>query len=289
MNKLLFGSDPEYFITETIEGKEYAVPVPFFIENGLANEVGYDETRKHPVLFKENGYNIIMDGVAAEFNVKPAHTPKELFNTIQSGLQRLGDFASQFGYNVSVKPTVFYDFAKWYKEGNKALEWCGMFGCDPDRDAIVETYDSPTIDVVKHIYRYGGGHLHMSDDNFVLDKLPLPTIRILAIMVGNYCIANSPYPELESLRAFRYGQPGKFRIQNYPNGVSGIEYRSPSNVWTANLDMMEGVFYWANRAYELVQNRDKAVVILNEYLDQTIMAFKNNDQSLSKSILSAIQ
>jgi len=286
---LTFGTDPEYFIVENINEKEYGVPVPHFIENLGVPEIGYDETRKHPVIIKEDNYRIMMDGIAAEFTVPPVKTAIEMFNNVNAGLDHLRNFSKSFGYDISVKPTVYYDFYKWYREDNKALEWCGVFGCDPDRDAILEFYNSPTIDVTTHPYRYGGGHLHISDNNQIIKDLPIPFIRLLACTVGNYSIASSPYPELEKARMFKYGQPGRYRVQNYPDGNIGVEYRSPSNIWTTNLESIEGVFYWANRAYELLQDRDRAINILETFLDLTIETIQAVNQEQAKYILEQIE
>jgi hypothetical protein len=288
MNNILFGTDPEYFICEKINGEDYSVPVPHFIENLGVNEVGYDETRKHPKIISTPEFNVIMDGVAAECNFTPSKTPKEMYTKCKNAIDAINEVSTKFGYSVVLKPTVKYDFYKWFKPESDLFRQCGIFGCDPDEDAIMPDYNSPELDVASHEYRYGGGHLHMSDNNGLLKEHPYPMIRLLAITVGNFCIANSPYPDLEKLRAFKYGQPGRFRIQHYKNNIDGIEYRSPSNVWTTKLDLTEGVFDWANKAYEYLKNPEKAIDLMRTYMDSTIDAIGNVNQTLSQSILSNI-
>lgn len=284
-SNLLFGTDPEYFITDN---NGFGIPVPHFIENLGVEEIGYDETRKHPVIIKGDDFKVIMDGIATECNFTPSKTPQEMYNKIKKAIDSIGDLATKYGYNVSLVPTVKYDFDKWYNPKSKLFSWCGIFGCDADRDAIVPEYNSPEIDVREHKYRYGGGHWHMSDQNVLLDKYPMPMIKLLAITCGNYSISSSPYPELEKLRAFKYGQPGRYRAQNYPDGNIGIEYRSPSNVWSTDINTVEGMFYYAQKAYDYLKNPKKAVELMEEYLPQTITAIANVDQSLSHSILSSI-
>src|SRR5512147_334529 len=134
---LNFGTDPEFFLIEEKDGEEWGIPVPHFIENLGFPEIGYDETRKHPVIAKEKNFKIIMDGIAAEINdIGPVKTAKEFNQSIQDSIAWLNNFASHFKCKVSTKPTVKYDFFKYYYEGNRALEWCGIFGCDADEDAI---------------------------------------------------------------------------------------------------------------------------------------------------------
>ncbi len=288
MYDLTYGTDPEYFIVENIEGKPYSVPVPHFIENLGVKEIGFDPKRKHPVIYKNDDFKIMMDGVAFEANPSPVKTAKEMYSKIQNILDVLGEFASKFGYSVSVSPTVYYDFFKWYKPDNQLLEQCGIFGCDPDQDAIMEDYISPEINVTTHPYRYGGGHLHVSDNNLLIGNYPRPMIRLMALTVGNYSIYSSSMPKEEKLRMFKYGLPGRFRIQNYPDGNTGVEYRSPSNLWTSKLDTIEGMMYWTNKAYELLNNQDKAINALETYLDLTVEAIQQVDQNKAGYILSKI-
>ena len=285
---LLFGTVPEYFIIEKIDGKEYGIPVPQFIEKLGVNEIGFDETRKHPKIIASEEFNVIMDGIAVECNFTPSKTPVEMYKKAKSAIDAINELATRFDYSVSLKPTVHYNFDKWYNPKSKLFAWCGIFGCDADRDAIVEEYNSPELNVREHPYRYGGGHLHLSDNNTLLNLHPAPMVKILAILVGNYTVANSPYPELEKLRAFKYGQPGRYRVQNYKGDIKGVEYRSPSNVWTTDLGLTEGVFEYSNKAYEYLKDPKKAVELMEEYLPSTISAIANVDQNLAQSILSSI-
>lgn len=286
MGKLLFGSDPEIFVVS--KDNNECVPVPHFIVNEGVPEIGYDETRKHPVILKNDKTKVIMDGVAFEFNTTPTNNSKEFYNDIQDTLNMVGEFADKFNCKVAVVPTVKYDFFKYYKQGDKLLEWCGIFGCDPDEDAIFDNYHSPEIDVTTHGYRYGGGHLHISDNNTLINKFPKPFIKLLAIYVGVYCIAKSPFIDLEKLRTFKYGQPGRFRVQNYPSGITGIEYRTPSNYWTSNEEMINGVMKQSYKAYNKLQNPAAGMAIINEFLSPAVQVIQNCDQILAKDLLNVL-
>lgn len=283
---LTYGTDPEYFIVENIDGKEWGVPVPHFLENLGVPEIGYDESRKHPVLLKEDNFKVIMDGIAAEFTVPPVKNAKDFYNNISSGLESLTKLANSFGYGVSTKPTVYYDFNKYFNPESELLAWCGVFGCDPDRDAILENYTSPEVNVKTHIYRYGGGHFHISDNNVLIQEYPIPFIKLLAIFCGNFSIANSPYPDLEKLRMFKYGQPGRFRLQKYPDGNIGVEYRSPSNTWTTDLNIIEGMMEYAQKAYDYLNNPPVAIKTIQTFLDLTVEAIQEVDVDKANYILS---
>jgi hypothetical protein len=286
MSKLVFGTDPEVFVTERKNDKEYAIPMPhFFSEYGI-KPVEVDELKKHPVLIKRDDYKVIMDGVSFELNVRPASDAKSLHATISNALDEIGNFADKYGYNLSVKPTVNYEFNRFFKPDDDMLFQCGIFGCDKDKDAILESYDSPEIDAVEHEYRYGGGHLHISDDNELVNIYPVAFVKFLAIFCGNYAVANSKYPTLEHLRAWKYGQPGRYRIQKYPNKVVGVEYRTPSNNWISELSYIEGMLHHANLAYEALKNKRSDIIL--DYIDDTIKAISDTNINLANQVLSSI-
>lgn len=283
---LTFGSDPEVFVCENYRDQDYAVPVPYFFSNHNVKPISIDVQRKHPVILKGKDYKVIMDGVAFELNVKPTNTAKDMFNIFTQALDSINDLAEKYKYKLVVKPTVRYDFNKFFKENDFMLYQCGIFGCDKDMDAILLDYDSPEIDAVKHTYRYGGGHLHISDNNELINRYPVPFVKLLAVTCGNYAVATSKYPDLEKLRAWKYGQPGRYRIQNYPNDIIGVEYRTPSNNWISDLNIIEGMIEYANKAYSYLQNT--RVDIIEDYLNDTIKAIGNTDIALAKSILNSL-
>jgi hypothetical protein len=292
MTELLFGSDPEFFVCENRNGEDYAIPVPHFIYDRGINPVEWEKdfTQKsyfHPVMMKEDNFKVIMDGVAFELTLPPVKKAEDMKKNLSDALNRINEFANKFNYYCVVKPTVKYNFYEWYEEGNKLKEHCGIFGCDRDEDAILENYICPNLDVREHDSRYGGGHWHLSDGNILIYKYIKPFVKLLACTEGNFCIKNSPYPELEKQRAFHYGQPGRYREQHYPDGNIGVEYRTPSNSWTNYpVEKMEEMFEWTKRAYFFLENF--RVDIIDKYLVKSIEAIKNADQDLASEILDSI-
>lgn len=291
-NNLTIGSDPEYAI---VNENDEVIPLPHIQYDLGVNPVYWDtsensrETKKyyHPVFVQDEKFKAIMDGVAVEFTLPPVNinVPEEMFSNISHGLIETAKLVAKFNFKVAAKPALKYNFEKYYDEHNELKRWCGIFGCDKDLDAIDPDYDSPDLDVRKHIYRYFGGHIHVSDNNELIKDYPRPMIRFMAICVGNICNAFSPYREEEKLRTFKYGQPGRFREQYYPDGNIGVEYRSPSNFWTTSLDITKEVFKWTNVAYELLNTPEVGKEVLGKYLTPTIKALQNADENLSKEIL----
>jgi hypothetical protein len=289
---LQFGCDPEVFATVN----NLAIS-PAMMEKFCNLEiVEIDLAEKHPVYIKKDDFSWMQDGVAWELTVRhPVKTAKEMYTILNNSLQCLEEYFSKLNYKgeklnlfkqpvVSINPMEYYP----YLEENKIHQGF-IFGCDPDRDAIVPEYRCNEIDVLTHLFRYGGGHIHISGAE-ELSKYILPAVKLLAITVGNFCVANSPYPEAEKQRATTYGRPGRYRPQHYPNGDTGVEYRSPSNSWISfPEDKIDELFSWIHKAVYYLQNNTIGTKVIRENLDNTISAITNADQNLSKTILGNLQ
>jgi hypothetical protein len=99
------------------------------------------------------------------------------------------------------------------------------------------------IDVSKHSYRYGGGHLHIQATE-TNPKVYFPIWEYAAVVfdfiVG---MTNTKEPrsgdvvKQERARLEYYGKPGRIRLQAYnpKKGLFGIEYRVMSNYWLSTI------------------------------------------------------
>jgi hypothetical protein len=283
--QLIFGTDPEFFASRRFNEKDFVVP-PVFFRTKLGVTTKETETR-HPVYRQlDNGVKIHEDGVAFEFSVTPANSISKLMQDIRIGLDNLHDLVNRFGYNVCTKPTINFDTEEFINEGDD-FQYCLMFGCDPDFDAF-EVETQSIDDVSKHPFRYGGGHIHISGSD-LMKKYMLPAVKLLASTLGCFVVSQSQYPDLDRLRTFRYGRPGKFRPQQYPNGSFGIEYRTPSNAWCTNTNIAEGMEYWIEKAILHFLPQPKiAKRIMNDYGKDVIDGILTADQEKCKQILSIL-
>jgi len=293
MLDLKFGTDPEYFSSVKFKGKDFAISPALLEKDSGLKYILEDVEEKHPIYILEKDFSWMMDGVAWELTVrKPLKSASEMFKILTESTYVLSQFLSQFkwnGMNLNFyrKPAIRLN-PEWYIPYiniNKVYQGF-IFGCDPDDDAIVQNYICKTRNVLNHNWRYGGGHIHVSGIP-EFHSFPKESILFLATTVGNYCIANSPYPELEKKRVLTYGRPGRYREQFYPNGDIGVEYRSPSNSWTSfSEEQMEELFYFINRGCEfLTKSRQD---IIEKYLNPTIVAITQANIELAKSILNDI-
>lgn len=286
---LKYGTDPEVF---SVDENGYVISPALLEKDGIIKPITVDEEYKHPVYINRSNYSWMMDGVAWELTTKsPFNTAKELHELVTIANEDLEEFITKLVWReqlklckkpaVKIKPEEYLPFL----ETDRRIYQGFIFGCDPDDDAIEDEYICKTVDVIEHKFRYGGGHFHLSGlEDF--EKFPVPAIKLLAITVGNFCIANSIYPELDRQRGQTYGKPGRFRIQKYSNGDTGIEYRSPSNSWLSfSLEKKEEMFEYANLAVTFLLNPDEGMKIISEFLKPTIDSIINVNIESSKNIL----
>jgi len=295
-----FGFDPEVFLVykdtknyDSFVGDEFVLsPAVLHKENGLEF---LTEDPKHPLLVHNKRVGVIMDGVACEINsASPIKTGSELRVLLDEALELLYPISKRYDLEISIKPAVNFDYQKYYTDSAKqdTLLLQGLiFGCDADMDAYDQSFDCPTLDVSNHPYRYGGGHIHMSNVKSLgeLENCRALT-QLCAISAGNFSIANAYYPELEKLRGSYYGKAGKFRPQIYRGGARGVEYRTPSNNWinysADKLDLFLDTF---RIAVDWYYNKEVGKRVLAEYSDMTLHAIKTADKELSTNILNSLE
>ena len=294
IKSLKFGADPEVFASIDIGDKTLAISPALLEKYSGVKFLKQDEEEKHPVYIENSEFSWMMDGCAFEVTLKhPIYGPTQMRYNMTNALDSLQNFLSKLRvfeiepklYTkpvIEIEPDMYTDFLD-----EKKIYQGFIFGCDPDNDAIESDYKCETMDVFTHLFRYAGGHFHFSGLN-EFQEFPEPIIKLLAITVGNFCMANSPYPELEEQRVKNYGKPGRFRIQNYPNGDKGIEYRSPSNSWISfSAEQYEELFFWMRKGVEYLL--DKRVDILKGFLNPTIDAITTANSGQSKVILEELR
>ena len=283
--QLTFGTDPEVSAVYYKDDVMYVQPAPYFrLELGASAEKA---NTKHPVHFEKYGVSIIEDGVAFEFTTQPTRDYEEMFDSIQFGLTELSNLLSTYDHHLSVQPTVNYEIARFLDKADD-YKMALMFGCDPDKDAILKNYVCQVIDALRHPYRYFGGHFQIGcvdpRGRRLIQTHYEPFIKLCAIFIGNSVMASSSKTELEGVRAKLYGQPGRYRIQPW-----GIEYRTPSNSWITNRATMSRMFRGAQVAFKLLQNPKEGKAVIKSYLSETITALGTADRELSRDILDCVR
>ena len=283
--QLTFGTDPEVAAYYVKDETMYVQPSPFFRkEMGL---VAQKPQSKHPVYYSDGNVTIMEDGVAFEFTIPPTADYKHMHMNIGFALDKLNDLLYPTQHNFTILPTLNYEIER-FLDVDDEYKMCLIFGCDPDKDAILPNYVCNVIDALQHPYRYFGGHFQIGCKNPVGTRLIQahyePFIKLLAILLGNTVISRTSQSELERIRAKLYGQPGRYRLQPW-----GIEYRTPSNNWITSSTTMAAMFGAAKLAFRLLQNPRYGKEVINTYLPDTIDALTRADSELSKTILDNVR
>lgn len=302
-NKFVLGTDPEGFYARTGDNGELTVipPVDYRKKGFPVSYLDSDPNHKHPVFAREDGVNgpvlLIEDGCAWELTVAPSLSMKSLFQDIELGKKMAHNVAKQFGDFIAVVPTIGYDVNKYLEvAADPDYAMSLIFGCDPDRDVFQEfghEYAECTEEsALFHPYRYGGGHLHVSGCEEFQTK-PLLAVKLFAFFIGTLVTAISPMHDLDFLRVYRYGRPGRFRIQKYgklfkgiPFTDQGIEYRSPSNAWTTKYDMAEKIELSLRTLVEVIKSDEKIIGLVRDVEKDAITAVSTGNKELAAQVYS---
>lgn len=300
MAKILFGADPE---CAALDFNGNAIP-PYYFRKVLGVQVA-EEDERHPVFIIGDGFKVHEDGANFEFSVRPSHNPRELYEQIQAARHAAdSQILSRFGNLVlptlQFKPTVAWDVDRWNAamiSGEVDPEEFNMstrFGCDPDED-IFDTNACKVMDVKNHPWRYCGGHIHVSGSKKIAEDHDM-AIRCMVMTAGIAAIAFSPWPELEKARTFRYGRPGKFRVQNYgrnnPFGEEysiGVEYRTVSATWAGDWSVAEPVLKWAEIGITILLENGLGAELSNEIIKPACEAILSANQELARQLLSHVE
>jgi hypothetical protein len=277
-----YGCDPEFFFATEINGEKFVISPALLNKFSSLKFISGDE--KHPVFFENEQFKWMMDGVAAEITIKkPYKNPVAMFGVIQDAYDKLNEISSKLSFHefkvFPVREPVININPDWYIPflNDRQIYQGFIYGCDADFDADNKNYVCVTTDASKDLFRYGGGHHHVSGDDLFYDYI-FPAIKLSAIFVGTFCIANSPHPEMEVQRGKVYGRPARFRPQNYPDGTNGMEYRTPSNSWTGfNISTVEEMFSKYNIVKKLLHYEEKAVEVLDNFYKKSALAIVSGD------------
>lgn len=296
---LVYGTDPEFFAACLKDGEYSVIPPAWFREYG---GVDFIPDIKHPLFIDamdELGVKVMEDGVAFEETVLPDTNWKNLFERVQIGKKLLSDLIlSKFPDiclpDVLTVPTIGYDIERWRKESAE-FRMCLIFGCDRDYDAENNNKKSTTINAMKHPFRYGGGHIHVSGSEFIKNE-PILAIQSLKMTAGLAAVAFSDVPELDKARTYLYGRPAKYRPQKYSslfNGIPhtdfGVEYRTPSNRWTNSFEHAQEVFKWVEIGIKNLLEQGLGLELIEKIGKDASEALINCDQPKAKELLSFVE
>lgn len=213
--RLSIGADPEIFVRKDGE---------------LVSAYGLVEgTKKDPKKVKNGAVQV--DGMALEFNIDPAKTPRKFVNNIKSVMAQLKEMVPDHEFEIA--PVAKFGRKLIEEQPEEAQE----LGCEPDYCAYSEGQNyPPNADLP---FRTASGHVHIGWTDGVDPHHPehFKACCIFARELDFYLALPSLLMEPANNRRELYGKAGCFRPKSY-----GMEYRTLGNFWLKNEEYMEWVF-----------------------------------------------
>lgn len=245
MNQMTIGADPELFMCKGD-----------FLVSAINRWGG---TKEFPIpLGIGEGFNVLEDNVMVEFNVPPASTEQQFVEHIQMGLGTIEDRIKQMGFDMSTRASGRFD-------KSELEDWQAfVFGCDPDYNAYTgEVNAKPRVDD-DPTFRSCGGHIHVGCGKLAFED----ACRAVAFCDLHLGIP-SMFLDTDTERKKLYGKAGAFRVKPY-----GFEYRTLSNFWIFNSDLIAWVYHATKRAIE----HYKSGFDLSPFHKDIQYAINNNDK-----------
>lgn len=219
--KISIGVDPEFFAHDKNKG----------ILISAHELVPGTKEEPHPL---ENGA-VQVDGVAIEFNTKPAYTAIEFAQYTTDVMKQIRAMVPDH-IEFVVKPAVIFDKFVFDKLPDKPKE----LGCSPDYNVWSKTVNPPpAAPRGLESMRTGSGHVHIgwTSGKNVDDPSHKFDCDIVGRAVDMVVGAFLKYIDRDTLRQKLYGKAGTIRVKPY-----GIEWRTPSNEWLNHPELYQWLF-----------------------------------------------
>lgn len=210
------GCDPEVFVTKG--GKPFSA-------HGLVQG-----TKSKPQTVDDGAVQV--DGMALEYNTKPAKTAEAFVHNNQSVLRQLQSMIPA-DCRIEIVPSIVFDKGHLAEQPAEAL----ALGCDPDYDAYTG-WMNPKPDGSGDM-RTAAGHIHIgwTSDEDPLSIKHFEMCKQLVIQLDHYLGLPSLVLDPDKRRRSMYGKAGCFRPKSY-----GCEYRVLSNFWIKSPELMKWAF-----------------------------------------------
>lgn len=252
--QVMVGADPEMFLKQ---GK-------YVSAHGLI-----PGTKAEP--HKVEGGAVQVDGMAVEFNIDPADSEEKFITNINTVMSQLRAMLPE--HEIVADPVAKFTKKYMASQPAEALE----LGCEPDYNAYTgEPNPRPDGDVS---FRTAGGHVHIGwgKDIPVDDPEHIEACQMLARELDFYLGIPSLFWDGDDKRRSLYGAPGAFRVKSY-----GMEYRSLSNAWLKDEELMRFVY---KRTVQAFHNLVDGTSLHNVYRNAARDAIEDNDRITAKTIM----
>jgi hypothetical protein len=222
-NTILIGADPECFVQQ-------GLTISHCI--GL---LGGDKDNPRKVEFGA----VQEDNVLFEFNVDPCASSDELVHHVHAVMDQGADLLDSYGLRFK-RNTSSHVYPSLEGFPERAFE----FGCTPDYNALTNG-ENPRPSATEQNLRTAGGHVHIG---FNCDVTPM--LQREVIIACDYLLGlPSLLEDKDTRRRELYGKAGACRYKPY-----GVEYRTLSNYWIWDDELIAKIYDRAVAAFELARD-----------------------------------
>lgn len=219
---LTVGADPEVFVKH---GGQFI--------SGHTFPCG---TKAEPTKTKHGAVQV--DGLALEFNVRPAKTEIQFLRHVKSVYADLERIIRETNPECSLHAQATVVFGREYI--SSLPEEYQRLGCNPDYNAYTLEENPPPDGSAD--FRTGAGHVHLG---YRRGGITFREDAALVRELDYYLGLPSLGWDTDVQRRTLYGQAGAFRPKEY-----GLEYRTLSNVWLNDDELIRFVFAQTKKCYE---------------------------------------
>lgn len=213
------------------------------------------------------------DNVMLEFNTSPAPDWSRFEDTVMQCLSRIND-------NI-LRPADL----QWSQEcsGTYSLTALStpqgsMFGCSPDMDAYTKDRTKAISPNSLGSTRFSGGHIHLGYDN----PKGIPDFVIVQLCDAFMGLQEVRRKKSQGPRREFYGTAGRYRSKSY-----GVEYRTLSNAWLFDYDLLRAVSMGADRLARYIDEGDSTRLqrlYMEMPMHEVQRAINTEDSSLAREL-----
>lgn len=245
------GQDVECFL-QTMEGQLVSA----------IGRVGGTKWRPMPIKGLPQGFTLQEDNVAIEFGSPPASSAEELVDYIHKCLD--AGLNSVAGEKLRYSNLSCAIFPESEMEHPKAHE----FGCEPDFNAWTGKVNLKPMPPHPFM-RSAGGHIHV--ETWLPKK---PAVQAMDLFVSIPAVIMDAGHERKQL----YGKAGAYRPKSY-----GLEYRTPSNFWIFDDQLIRWVWRQTEKAMQFTRKGHR---LTGADADNVVSAVNENNREKALALIS---
>lgn len=255
-----------------IEGIKIGADPELFLEKDgviISAEGLIGGTKEDPKPISNEGHFIQEDNVMIEFNIPACDNEKDFTKNINYVKDYLELHAMSLGAKLNFSASGLLDKKQLKTKQAK------QFGCDPDFNVYLKDVN-PKPNARTNM-RTCGGHIHIgykNPDQEVSEQL----VKAMDAVLGLQSLFLDP----DDRRRKMYGKAGSFRFKEY-----GVEYRTLSNFWITNDELISWAFNATMTAIELVMSND--ILKIDQYSSDIERAINTADRNLAKDLLKKVE